>query len=114
MFTGEHLPEGTARGRRFSASFFFARTRAGFDQGREYRLFTFSNLRTLFLAPQHQPSYFQKLAPSLSFVKDATSAFPCTSALFVRSFLKERKSTPLFSVDSALFWRKGGILAENS
>jgi hypothetical protein len=70
--------------------------------------FVSSNLRAPFLAPNLQPKPSHALAHSCAHVKNITLAFPVASPLFVRSFAKERKSTPLFSCVSALFCRNGG------
>jgi hypothetical protein len=65
--------------------------------------FVSSSLRTLFLGRNLQPVPFQALPNSLARNKNVTIAFSVGSALFARSFAKERKSTPLFSSISALF-----------
>jgi hypothetical protein len=52
-------------------------------------------------------SHLRSLIPASD--KTITLAFPAASALFVRSFAQERKSTPFFSGVSARFCRNGGI-----
>jgi hypothetical protein len=70
----------------------------------------FNKLRTLLPAQKLQPAYFQSPTQSLTHTKNITAAFPVTSALFIRSFAQERKSTPLFSSAYARFCRKWGYL----
>ena len=69
----------------------------------------FSSLRTLFSAPKLQPSPFHAFRDSWTHRKNITIAFPVTSALFVRSFARERKSTPLLSWACALFCGYVGV-----
>src|SRR5579862_9072182 len=86
-----------------------AHVSARFEQERETPSFILSSLRTLFLALKLQPLHFQQLARSFTHARNLTRAFPTTSALFVRSRAKERKSSPLFSCIPALFCRNGGV-----
>ena len=80
-----------------------------FPQCRAIRPLVLSTLRTLFLAPERQPSPFHAFRNSLTHRKNITIAFPVTSALFVRSFAQERKSTPFLSCACALFCRYVGV-----
>jgi hypothetical protein len=57
-----------------------------------------------------QPVYLQLVAGAATRPEILTSTFPAPSALFVRSFTKERKSTPLLSCDCARFCRNSGVL----
>ena len=75
----------------------------------EKRLFVSSGLRTLLSAQKFQPPYFQRLPHSLKVARSRTQAFPIASALFVRSFAQERKSTPLVSSTCALFCGNVGV-----
>ena len=70
--------------------------------------FVSSSLRTLFPAPNLQPSSFHALAHSFAHRKNITLSFPVTSAPFVRSLARVQHSTPLFSCACALFREKWG------
>jgi hypothetical protein len=65
--------------------------------------FVFSRLCTLLTAPKLQAIYFHPLPHSLTFAGKLTAMFPVTSALFVRSSACVQVSTPLCSINCALF-----------
>jgi hypothetical protein len=70
----------------------------------------FSSKRALSGPPSlRQPLYSQSVPHSSTTAQILTLTFPVTSTPFVRSFAKERKSTPLFSCACALFCANVGV-----
>jgi hypothetical protein len=108
LMNEEHLRQSSDPVRRPAVPCAPARTLARFDRERENRPFVLNSLRTLFLAPIPQTSPFHQVEGSFAEAKNITPAFPSTSTLLLRSFVKERKSTPFFSIACALFCRKWG------
>src|SRR5580704_3554432 len=68
----------------------------------------FSSLRTLFHAPRPEPPRIQSVTNPSLHIKSTTLAFPVTSELLARVSAPERKSTPLFSIACALFYKNTG------
>jgi hypothetical protein len=85
-----------------------ARISGNLLQEPQRRPFVFNRLQTLWPPQNLQPVHFQSPTHSLTHAKDITSAFPVTSALFLRFFSQEGKSTPLLSIACALFCRSVG------
>jgi len=94
--------------RRLAAVCAPAHTSPSFHQEHKNPPFVLNTLRTLFPARKLQPSHSHKLAQSFIHNKNVTTAFTITSPLFLRSFVQERKSTPLLSGACALFREKWG------
>jgi len=99
----DRLPQGVPCTCHPAASTASARNAAHIGNIQKFEPFIFSSLRTLFPAPNPQPSPFQALANSLTQNKKLTPAFPITSKPFAHSFARVQYSTPLLSAACALF-----------
>ena len=69
----------------------------------------FNGLRALLPAQESQLPYYQPLPYSLQGAQNINRLFTVAYALLLRSFRKERKSTPVFSAACALFCRYTGV-----
>ena len=99
----DRLLQASSRARHPDGSASSARNAAHIGNIQKFEPVIFSSLRTLFPAPNPQPSPFHVLAHSFTHSKKLTPAFPVTSTLFARSLTRVQYSTPLLSAACALF-----------